>query len=113
MATRSPYPVPTQTGDEAAYLYEQALLAPPLDYDAIARQLFPAEPEPTYEEPSYDGGGTTYVYPAAPTLGRLDDSPEWQAYNAELDRAMAFARADADRRKGLVTSERDRLMGEL
>lgn len=89
------------------------------DFDAAgfeaAAQALPRPQEPSYEpvyEPSYDSA-SGYVYDAPPSLGRLDESPDWAAFNAELDRAMAFSRADADRRKGIVSSDRDRLLSEL
>jgi len=87
---------------------------------AIERSLgFPARyappappPPPAYEPPPPYDPEPEYAM-AAPSLGRLDDSPDWQAFNAELDRAMAFQRSDADRRKGLVSADRDRLLSEL
>lgn len=61
-------------------------------------------------EPTYDTGTVTY---AAPSLGRIEDSPEWQGLMAELNRQGELYKVEAARQSGLVGAERDRLLSDL
>ena len=74
-------------------------------------QMVPIEAAPPDEpvyDPGYSGG-----YAAAPSLGNVDASPEWQALMAEMERQSGLYAADAQRQKAIATAERDRLLGDL
>jgi len=71
----------------------------------------PALTEPT-QEPAYDPG-PSYASYEAPAPVQLDSDPGWLGLMAELDRQGGMYDAEAGRKRGLVTSDRDRLLGEL
>lgn len=96
----------TRSSDMAAQLAAMGLMwdgtqVVPINYGA---------PEP--EAPSYEPSGG-YGYAPAPSLGRVDDSPEWQGLMAELTRQGELYKVDAGRQKGLIGAERDRLLSDL
>lgn len=69
----------------------------------------PAPEPPQYDDPGYyDAGG----YAPAPPRDLASD-PGWMALQAEYDREKQVQDAEAQRRRGVVTSNRDRLLADL
>lgn len=92
---------------------DMAAQAAALGYYWNGVQMVPIEaaPEPTYDQPAYDpyaGGGG-----GLPSLGSINDSPDWQTLMAELDRQGGMMAAEAQRQKAIAAAERDRLLGDL
>lgn len=79
-------------------------------WNGVAMVPIEAAPEPTLDEPAYEPSGG---YAPAPSLGRIDDSPEWQGLMAELNRQGELYKVEAGRQKGLIGAERDRLLADL
>lgn len=97
-------------GSRAADMAAQ-LAAKGLMFDGTQIVPIPATQDPTYD-PGYDPapvGG----YAPAPSLGRIDDSPDWNTLMAQLNMAGDMARADSSRLIGNTNALRDRLLGEV
>lgn len=92
--------------DMARQLAEKGLM-----WDGTQIVPIPEAPVDDYEDPVYDPGPSGGY--AMPNFGRVEDSPEWAALNAELDRMGGLQSAEAQRQKGIATAERDRLLTEL
>jgi hypothetical protein len=74
-----------------------------------AAQQTPAA-EPAYDDGGLGGGGGYY---AAPAPISLDTDPGWIALNQQLDRELALAGVEKDRRAGQITQMRDQRLQDL
>lgn len=71
-----------------------------------------SDPFPVAASTSYSSGGdgfTAYTEPAP----RLDQDPGWLEFSRQTDLSIARQNADLARRRGLIESDRDRVLGEL
>lgn len=86
----------------------------PTEAELAAWYAGASQPAPTSggDSGGSSSGGSDFTAYTAPAP-RLDEDPGWLEYSRQTDLSVARANADLARRRGLIESDRDRVLGEL